>query len=297
MAMLARALPVAAARRMAGAVLTLRLLSAAVAVPFLFAVALFGEKGTFGGYVYGGVLAIAALLGALEGRAMLRSVGSESVDPVLFGVAIFLPLNAWFLVNRQAGRPLFGEDGFLLLGVALMASLLIPIRRQRLENVLFDWATSLAFGLYIGGLLQFFAPLRDRPEGGYWVITVMGLNFICDTAAFFVGRAFGRTPLAPLISPKKSLEGALGGVAASALVAAGWGALTGNSPLLLLGFGAAIGIAAVLGDLAESLLKRQTGTKDSGAFLPGHGGILDRMDSLLFTVPVGVMFLQAFGSR
>jgi phosphatidate cytidylyltransferase len=157
-----------------------------------------------------------------------------------------------------------------------------------------DWSLSVATALYIGGLMQFFAPLRDRPDGAYWVIAAVGLNFACDSAAFFAGRAFGRTPLAPVISPKKSLEGAVAGLVVTTLVGGVFGFATGRSPFLLGGLGLSVAAAAIVGDLAESMLKRQTGVKDSGGLVPGHGGLLDRMDSLLFCGPVAVLFLKVF---
>ncbi|HEY0584260.1 MAG TPA: phosphatidate cytidylyltransferase, partial [Chloroflexota bacterium] len=107
-------------------------------------------------------------------------------------------------------------------------------------------------------------------------------------------RAFGRTRLAPTISPKKSVEGAIAGLVAPALVGPLIGMSQGLSPLLMAGYGLAIAAATIIGDLVESLLKRQTGAKDSGVLIPGHGGLLDRMDSLLFCAPIAVLYLRAF---
>jgi phosphatidate cytidylyltransferase len=177
-----------------------------------------------------------------------------------------------------------------------MVSLLVLLVRRSSERSMLDWALSLALALYLGGLMQFYAPLRQRTDGAFWVMALLGLSWVCDSAAFFIGRAFGRTPLAPHISPKKSREGAVAGLFASALVGAIVGAATGRPALLVLGYGAVVGLATIVGDLAESLLKRQTGVKDSGVLIPGHGGILDRMDSLLFCAPVVVLYLQAFSS-
>ncbi len=118
----------------------------------------------------------------------------------------------------------------------------------------------------------------------------------CDSSAFFVGGAIGRTPLAPNISPKKSVEGAIAGLLGAAITGPLLGLPFGLPPLIMAGYGLAIGLATVVGDLIESLIKRQTGVKDSGVLIPGHGGLLDRMDSLLVCAPVAVLYLHAVGA-
>jgi phosphatidate cytidylyltransferase len=272
--------------------LSLRLASAAVAIPLLLAIAYFGERGTMGGIVYGAAIVVATFLAAWEARHMLRASGHAPLDSVLLGLSVYLPFHAWFLVPRQNGQPLFGTEGMVTVGIAVIGSLLLPMLRRRLENVMLDWALSLSFALYLGGLMQFYAPLRDRPDGAYWTISAVGLSWICDSSAYFVGRGLGRTRLAPTISPKKSVQGAVAGLLFTAAVASVWGLVSSRSPGLLAGFGFAIAVATIYGDLAESLLKRQTGVKDSGVLVPGHGGILDRMDSLLFCGPVAVLYLR-----
>jgi phosphatidate cytidylyltransferase len=132
------------------------------------------------------------------------------------------------------------------------------------------------------------------PRGLAWVLTVILAIWVGDTVALFAGRAFGKRRLAPTISPNKSQEGASGGIVASMAV----GAVSfqtfglGNWWIGLI-VGAVIGFAGQIGDLAESLLKRQAGVKDSGSLIPGHGGVLDRIDALLFAFPAG--FLMAVG--
>lgn len=252
---------------------------------------------------YGLALTAGAVIGAWEARGMIRASGNEPVDLVLLGLAGFLPFQAVFLVQREDGAPLFGPDGMVVVAIAIMLSLVLPMLRPRLEGALVDWALSLSMAFWIGGLLQFYGPLRDRPDGAFWTISAFGLSWICDTSAYFVGRWTGRTKLAPSISPNKSVEGALGGVAVATLWGAGWAAVWNlfappasfQPPLLIAAFGASIAIATIMGDLAESLLKRQTGVKDSGGLVPGHGGLLDRMDSLLFCAPVAVLFVTRFG--
>ena len=265
--------------------LGLRVVSGLVAVPFLLGVAYLG------GWFYGLLITAATALAALEVRGMLRAAGHAPLAAALVGLAAFLPFDAWFFSQGGwEGAP----DGLLAIVVVLMTSLLVLLVRRSSERAMLDWALSLVLALYLGGLMQFYAPLRLRADGAFWVMALLGLSWVCDSAAFFVGRAVGRTPLAPNISPRKSREGAAAGLLASALVGGIVGAATGHPWLLLVGYGGVVGLATIVGDLAESLLKRQTGVKDSGVLIPGHGGILDRMDSLLFCAPVAVLYLQAF---
>lgn len=116
-----------------------------------------------------------------------------------------------------------------------------------------------------------------------------------DTAGIFVGMAFGRHKLAPAISPKKTIEGAIGNLLFSVLVGWGVGSFLGFSMAVSLGCGVVAGTLGQVGDLYQSWLKRQSGVKDSGSILPGHGGILDRIDSLLFTAPAVLLLLTLFG--
>jgi phosphatidate cytidylyltransferase len=140
--------------------------------------------------------------------------------------------------------------------------------------------------IYVGGSLAAVALVRDFPPTGAWVFLAMALAWGSDTSAYFVGRKFGKTKLAPRISPKKTLEGAAGGLTASVVLA-----VITSFFLPALGVVDAIalgilgGAAGQGGDLWVSVLKRSSGVKDSGGILPGHGGILDRADALAFTAP------------
>jgi phosphatidate cytidylyltransferase len=139
---------------------------------------------------------------------------------------------------------------------------------------------------YVGGLLAFAILLRQGPAGPTRVLAAALITWAGDVAAFYGGRAFGRRRLAPRISPGKTVEGAVVGLIASALAGAAGGPWFWPGDLLR-GAAAAtlVGLAGQVGDLAESLLKRSLGAKDSGRLIPGHGGVLDRIDSLLFALP------------
>ncbi len=139
---------------------------------------------------------------------------------------------------------------------------------------------------YIGGGFFYLPVLRAADGGWERLLLAILATWAVDVTAFFVGTALGRHRLAPALSPGKTVEGALGGLAGGLIVAAVGARMVGMSILSGLGMGLVVGVAAQLGDLAESAIKRTVGAKDSGSFLPGHGGLLDRFDSMLFVLPV-----------
>lgn len=217
---------------------------------------------------------------------MLRSAGYTPLDWLLIGLAAALPLVNWL-----------HEDTTLLVSCTVLASLAWLLIRPTSTRSLVDWALSLALALYLGGFMLFYLPLRTEFVSawpGFWVMALLILSWVCDSSAFFVGRAIGHTPLAPSISPKKSREGAIAGIIASTMVGLLVATPLQVNPFVMAGYGLAIALATIVGDLVESLIKRQTGVKDSGVLIPGHGGLLDRMDSLLVCAPVAVLYLRAF---
>lgn len=162
---------------------------------------------------------------------------------------------------------------------------------DRSEHPTVTWAINVAGALYMGFLLSHFVSLRLKPQGFSWLLLALALTWINDSMAYFVGSAWGRHKLWPRVSPKKTWEGLFGGLV-STLVGGGLLAhYLVNVPTwsgVLLGL--LIAIAATFGDLAVSLLKRMAQLKDSSNLIPGHGGILDRLDSLMFTVPIVTYF-------
>ena len=138
--------------------------------------------------------------------------------------------------------------------------------------------------LYVGFFIPHVALLRQQPDGWRWVLFTVYSAMGSDSGAYFAGRAYGRRKLMPAVSPSKTVEGAIGGLVGAAIIGAlCWLIFFRELPLgETLGVAVAIGVLAELGDLCESALKRGFGAKDSGWIIPGHGGILDRLDSLLF---------------
>jgi len=235
---------------------------------------------------YSVVLAVFATLGALEFFGM---AGLPRYHPLtIFGLV-------WVLLFILVAH-FEGNYTPLLLASAVGFSLIWLIFSTSVKDAAVYWAWTLAGIIYIGWMLSHFIPLRQLDSAGGadigrdWVLFALFTNIAVDTAAFFVGRAWGRHRLAVTISAKKTWEGAVAGFAAAiatALVLTVILPNLANVPYWQAAIlGALVGVFAQLGDLAESLLKRSAGLKDSGTMVPGHGGLLDRMDSIIFTVVV-----------
>ena len=261
--------------------LALRVLSGVVAVPILLYLA------SDNGWPFRLGLLACGLLGTIEAVGMARQSGLHPS----FGVALLL---ATAIILDVSWPWVKGQLLFAALGIAAVAALVLQIFRADLDHALVDWALTLALPLYVAGLVAFFAPLRDLSKVWpfTWPALVMVTSWSCDIAAYFGGRRFGRTRLAPLISPSKTREGALFGIFAATIVGMALSLANGVDPLRMAGFGVTVGAASVLGDLSESFLKRQFGVKDSGILIPGHGGILDRMDALIFSAAGAYFYLQ-----
>jgi len=224
-----------------------------------------------------GVTGLVALLCYHEYCGIAEGYGAGALGPLGYAAGLLillLPQSAGLLVLAAA---------LLALGLALGAD---DLRAGILR------AAFLALGLlYVFGCWRF-APLLGA-KNRYWLLYALCLNWIGDIGAYYVGRRLGRHKLAPLVSPGKSWEGAAASLAASLLFGfflLRW-AIPGVPPVMALALTAAANIAGQFGDLCESGLKRGAGVKDSGTLLPGHGGMLDRVDSTLFTLPVVYLYV------
>ena len=170
---------------------------------------------------------------------------------------------------------------------------------REMKDAAFDVAFK-AFGVvYIAVPFSFFALISGLEDGPWWIIFLFAVIWSNDTLAYVTGRQFGRHKLCPSISPGKTVEGAAGGIAggfAAALLVNHFAGL-GAGFAVVLSLSIVLGVAGIAGDLAESVLKRGAGVKDSGSIVPGHGGVLDRTDSLIFTIPVLYYFLITCASQ
>jgi phosphatidate cytidylyltransferase len=256
-----------------------------------------------GGPVWAVALALLCTIGAHEYQALAIRIGPRTRPFAMLIVPAFA------LVAALAG----GAEA--LLGVVALA-VGLPffeiIFRDDLDGTFVEWALSAAGTLYLGVPLFAAIALRKSsgaidagwlsdlagwaalgwtaaPRGLAWLLVVILVTWLGDSAAYLVGRSFGRRPLIPVVSPKKTIEGFAGGLASAALTGAVAVVLFGLDVSWAVGLlvGLALGLIAVVGDLAESVMKRQAGVKDSGTLIPGHGGMLDRLDALLFTFTAG----------
>ncbi len=257
-----------------------RVITALWGIPLLITIIWFGEPW------FTILVAIWGLLAAFE---FYRMVAASKVSPLTYFGLIWTLL---FILS-----PHFDYDiltPLLLTSVVILSLIWLLLRRQK-EGAFIGWAWTIGGILYIGWLLSYFVALRGgcppllitKTAGRNWVFLALFTTFASDTTAFFVGRALGKHRLAPRISPGKTWEGAVGGIIGAIILSLFF---TIPNPLYLQGIsywqaillGLLVSIFGQLGDLVESLFKRNMGVKESSKLIPGHGGFLDRIDSVVF---------------
>lgn len=276
-----------------------RILFALVAIPVVLGAVWLGD------WALASVLAIASALAAWEFYRIAERLGTRPMARAGIAIAALLPLA---IHARYLGLPVNAvvstSVGAVLVVVLFSAAIFARgVTGRPLESV-----SLTVFGIaYTGAMLSFAYMLRyhqyaiGRVAGASLLALALALVWISDTAAYAVGRAIGERKLIPSVSPGKTIAGAVGALITSAV--ASWAfvqfvlvphAHLGLHPLHGLLFGVAISVATQLGDLAESLIKRQAGVKDSSHIIPGHGGVLDRIDGMLFALPVAYWLLSAW---
>ena len=245
-----------------------------------------------GGWVFAALVVALALVAQHEAYALLARAGARPF------VGLGLAMGAAAVVRplAPAAEPLLVLGALAVLGVVLW---------RRSETPLPDAAATLFGVAYPAALCAFLVALREG--GGAWLgrgdaeafwLTTAALVCVwgADSFAYFAGRAFGRRLLFPRASPKKTWEGAVGGAVGAFALAAGFRAFSPLADVLtwtdVAALGVACGIAAPCGDLAESVFKRSVGVKDSGTLVPGHGGVLDRIDAALVAIPLVALYFE-----
>lgn len=210
---------------------------------------------------------------------------------------LLLPLQGVYLVCFSCFSFLNDSHTVAILGLASISLWIIALFREDDNEKGMQFAIRSTFGIiYIPLLLSTFVLLRSLEDGLAWIFLVFLITWSADTGAYFAGRFLGKNKLFPRVSPKKTIEGVIGGIVLSIVVSiwfmGKWLEDVSIIHAVILGIGLAI--FSVIGDLVESMIKRATGVKDSGNLMPGHGGIVDRLDSLLFTFPLTYCYVTWF---
>ncbi|MBZ5654167.1 MAG: phosphatidate cytidylyltransferase [Acidobacteriia bacterium] len=287
--------------------MTKRIATAVVLIPIVLFLVLKAPL-----YVLALVAGAVALLAVAE---FLKLITHYGVQPIGWPTYAYVALFFVFIIVASTNRTLLVESTTVVYGIALATALApflfltIAMRRTDLAAGYPAAAASMFAFAYVAIPMALLVEIRQQAAGAIWVIYTLLAVWAGDIFAYFVGKAVGRHRMSPEISPKKTWEGAVASILASVLIGTLWfeHAPGISAALLRMGligrrdglFGleqpqlwpiivlsAIVNIAAQLGDLVESLIKRGAGVKDSGSILPGHGGMLDRIDAMLFAVPV-----------
>ena len=279
-----------------------RIVFAAVAIPLALGLV------WYGGLPLALLVSLIAALGARELFDLARRQGIEAARGLGLVLAALLPALTYLERTSSGARTLILNAWPYLVTLAILALLTWTLwRRSPAEKPLPAVSVTLFGVLYAGGLPAFLLDIRfggfgDRSWTAAWLVFFpLVVTWVCDTAAMFAGRAIGGPKLAPVVSPGKTVAGAVGGVVGALAV----GPLYNSLALRPLGivlsltqvlvFAGLLSVVGQVGDLAESLFKREVGQKDSSSLIPGHGGVLDRFDSLYFVLPVAAMLFRLFG--
>jgi phosphatidate cytidylyltransferase len=288
---------------MASSNLAQRITVAVIAIPIVVGII------WLGGWVLAATLALLGVLGAREIYDFGHRQGIEPLERTGWLAAAAIPLLAYWAKGSQTH---WAEPAIYLGAIWLIVTMaLAMVRRGPMRRPLAAVSITLFGCLYASGMLAFLIAIRHgsgaatRPTP-YVLLTLFPLviTWICDTTAMAVGTTVGGPKLAPVLSPKKTHSGALGGTLGGVITALalgkfvlnrqGWGGWSFTDGQLLL-FGLAVSIVGQIGDIAESLFKREAGLKDSSSLIPGHGGVLDRLDSLYFVIPAAAGLYRMFG--
>ena len=280
--------------------LAVRLLSSLIGIPLLLGLVFFEVSPRLPGLLFVFALGCVSVLGT---REFFRALQMRQFRPTtgLAYIAVFvLQLAAWSVSRATLQQLLPG-----LLVVLLIGTLIHQVVRQEPEPLSNTGVTLLGV-FYAGWLMSYLIQIRSlegiiapipfgsSPKGAWLVCYIMAMTWTTDAGAFFIGRQFGRHKLAATLSPNKTIEGSIGGIAFAILMGILWGSWIGVPWIHGVVLGVMCGVLGQVGDLCESAMKRDVGIKDFGGIMPGHGGVLDRFDSLLFTAPACFYYLVAF---
>jgi phosphatidate cytidylyltransferase len=242
-------------------------------------------------------IGIISIIAVSEFYAAVRRQGAEPSEPLGLIACVAFQLLAWHGEGRSLDPilPLF----LTMLVLAIMIIELVKPKHKPILNI----GSTLLGGIYCGWLFSYLVllheaklplsiPVAGTTPGEWLVLAILSITALNDSGGLFAGKIFGRNKLAPNISPSKTWEGAIGGIIVSCVVGAAFGVLLKISIIGFAAIGGVLAVVGLVGDLCESAMKRELGVKDFGVILPGHGGILDRVDSILFVAPVGYYLIE-----
>jgi len=246
-----------------------------------------------------GLIYFVPVEGAMVAVALCSVLSYLEFDKLFFQRPLLtrqVGISAMILLTLMALRQSL-QFAFILFGCFYVLLAVVHVVRsslnQSMQEVVQHFSTELVGYVYVSGLFGFVVPILEIPgHGKDYLMLLFLIVFVGDSAAYFIGKKWGRRPLASKVSPKKTIEGSIAAVFAALIVVGVWlkwfygGVMERDYVVRLLVIAPILSVLAQLGDLFESVLKRSQGQKDSGAFLPGHGGILDRVDGLAFSTPI-----------
>ena len=272
--------------------LTNRLASAAVGLPVLIGAV------WLGGPWFAGLVFIAGAIAMFELVRLMKIWGHEFHNAIPFaGMMVVLIYGLMRALNFGGENDLF--DNIMLAITDISALLICPVAgwalgRQPVFNIMPSTGIMIIrLCMYLGVPLYYALQIRFNDDGREWVLLILITVFATDTCAYVVGRLIGKTPFASSISPNKTREGAIAGLCGAVAASVAANSLLGLNAIIwqAAALGLFIGVFGQLGDLAESRMKRKAGVKDSGFLIPGHGGMLDRLDSILYVLPGAHLFI------
>jgi phosphatidate cytidylyltransferase len=258
------------------------LLLAAIGIPAII----------LGGSYYFALIVVFLGVAAWEFGRLFCRIDSKVPEVLLIGCVILIAAARTFFPDLAAAAFTFSV-------LAAMTWHLLDYEKGRGRGAT-DFAVTIAGIVYLGWIGAYLVILRNMPDGLWWLLIVLPTIWLADMAAYFVGIHFGKHPLSPRLSPKKTWEGYWAGVVFGTLCSVGlvilWHSLGGPAVLWWKGgaLGLVLSVLTTLGDLGESMFKRQAGVKDSSNIFPGHGGVLDRIDSWLWGAALGYFFITWF---
>ena len=250
----------------------------------------------FGGWAFNGFIILILLLAGWEYARLFRRIGASPSIPILFIGILVMAFNQWLFHGQYLGAA--------ITLVIMLTALFAMIQFERGDqNSVENFSITLSGILYLGWVGGAFIPFRAMVDGRGWVLTALPAVWLADSGAYFIGRWLGKAKMTPRLSPGKTWVGLMGatltGTLSGFLLVWLWrsvGFLPASTPLwqgAVIGF--ILAILTPLGDLLVSLLKRSAGVKDTSNLIPGHGGILDRIDTWIWAALLGYYLVQSFG--